>query len=245
MTSTPAQFARFRIINETRHCLAEGCNKFRKRTSRFCNTHTRTNTFWGHPLAKHIPTPTLDLYRFMFDQFVGRHADTEQVKLALELCTRLIQEGLPQDLPKWRVKQMYWTRGDVDHRLEDLKALDVTGREVLVAAGGAWLLARREPRLLQDDMRLTYRLGAEIFKTRQFPVRLTSHGNLKPHPPGTMPRRSVGKYIRRHLGVFFERVCQGIDAEQQHAIDQDATLSSEFNVTTATPTPPLERTPTP
>ena len=236
MVSTPEQFARFRTINQTRICFAEGCDKFRCRTARFCTNHNRANLLHGHPLAKHIRLPVLDYHRFKFDQFIGRHIDTDQVKLAIDFCTDLIQQGLPHEVPKWRVKQMYWTRGDVDKRLADLKGLDVTGREVLAAAGGAWLLSKREPRLLPDDNRLTYRMATEIFKVRRYPVKLTSQGNEKPSPPGTMPRRAIGKYVRRHLGVFFERCVQGIDAEAQHAIDQEQTLSTEFDVTT-TPTP--------
>ena len=56
MVSTPAQFRRFRIKNQTRHCLAEGCDKFRARTARFCTNHNRANLLYGHPLAKHIPS---------------------------------------------------------------------------------------------------------------------------------------------------------------------------------------------
>ena len=232
MVSTPAQFARFRTINQTRICFAEGCTKFRHRTARYCNKHNRINLLYGHPLAKHIGLPTLDYHRFKFDQFIGRHADTEQVQIALDFCTDLIQLGLPDETPKWRQKQYYWTRGDVDNRLRDLKDLEVTGREVLAAAGGAWLLCKRDPRLLPDDARLTYRIGTEILKTRRYPRVVTSHGNEKPRAPGTMPRRAIGKYVRRHLGVFFERCAQGIDAEVQHAIDQEQTLSAEFDVTT-------------
>ncbi len=230
--ATPAAIRRHRIINSTRHCFAEGCTKFRRRSSRHCTIHEKHVRLFGHPFAGRIPETTLEEYRFKFSAFIDRHQDTPQVIAAVQLCADLIQHGLPQELPKWRVKQLLRYRGDVDRRLLDLKALHVTGREVLNATGGVWLMSRLDPRILPDDVRLTYRLGLEVLKTRPFPHRLTANGNEKVDVPGGLPRKAIGDYLRRHLGVFLTRVVEGLDAEVRHEIEQEKTLATKFDVTT-------------
>ena len=97
-------------------------------------------------------------------------------------------------------------------------------------------MSRDDPRILPDDVRLTYRLGVEVMKTRPYPRRITTHGNDRTDVPGGLPRKAIGDYLRRHLGVFFTRVVEGLDAEVQAVIDQEKTLATKFNVTTTTPT---------
>ena len=234
--ASPAANRRYRMINSSRHCAAEGCTKFRRRSSRHCEVHERHVRLFGHPFAGRIPEATLEEYRFKFSRFIDRHQDTPQVIAAVQLCADLIEHGLPQTLPKWRVKQLLRYRGDVDKRLLDLKALHVTGREVLNASGGAWLMSRSDPRLCPDDVRLTFRMGIEVLKTRPYPRKITTHGNDRTDVPGGLPRKAIGDYLRRHLGVFFIRVVEGLDAEVRHEIEQEKTLATKFDVTTTTPT---------
>lgn len=229
--ASPAANRRYRMINSSRHCAAEGCDKFRRRASRYCVLHEKHVRLYGATGAGRIPEATLEEYRFKFSAFIDRHSETPQVRAAVQLCGDLIQHGLPQELPKWRVKQLTRYRGDVDKRLLDLKALHVTGREILDAAGGVWLLSRSDPRILPDDVRLTYRLGLEVLKTRPFPHKITTHGNDRIDVPKGLPRKAIGDYLRRHLGVFFTRVVEGLDAEVQAVIDREKMLATKFDPT--------------
>ena len=101
--ATQAEQRRYRTVNETRKCAAQGCEKFRRRSARLCTLHERHQRHFGHPLAGQIPLATLEAYRFRFAQFVDRHRDTPQVVAAIQLCDDLIEHGLPHDMPKRRL----------------------------------------------------------------------------------------------------------------------------------------------
>ena len=234
--ATAADQRRYRTVNQTRRCAAEGCNLFRRRSARLCTLHERHQRHFGHPLAGQIPLATLEAYRFKFAQFIDRHRDTPQARAAIQLCDDMIQHGLPQDVPQWRVKQMAWKRGDVDKRLDDLKQLGVSGREILDRVGGAFLLSRLDPRTLPDDIRLTFRIGMEVLKVRAYPWRDMVSGGTKRDVPGGLVRRVLGSYLRRHLAVFALRVEQGIAAEAKAIVDQAETLATEFAPSTPAPT---------
>ena len=87
--ATPAAIRNHRIINSTRYCSAEGCTKFRRRSSRHCEVHERHVRLFGHPLAGRILEATLEEYRFKFSAFIDRHQDTPQVIAAVQLCDDL------------------------------------------------------------------------------------------------------------------------------------------------------------
>ena len=222
---------RHRLINPHRHCSAPGCTRHRRRSSRYCRTHERRARLYGHPQGGQIDRKMLHSYRQQMADFLDTHADTPQVKAAVALLDDMLNYGLPKELPAWRHAQH--SQSDVVSRIRDLRDQGVTGRELLEIVGGVWLLAHDEPRTLPDDIRLTYRLGLEVMKSRTLPKRLhnspTAGGMLsRTSHPGSLPRKAIGGFVRRRLGVFFMRVIEALDAEDRYALKQAQTLAAPF-----------------
>jgi hypothetical protein len=116
--------------------------------------------------------------------------------------------------------------------------LGVTAVEALEVVGSVWLYAQDNPRDLPDDLRLTYALGSQLFKTRPTDARiLVVHGKTVrryPAPPG-IARREVGEALRVTLGTFFARVTQALDEEFAQQREQALTLAQPFTPTLGTP----------
>lgn len=226
--ASPAANRRYRMINSSRHCAAEGCTKFRRRAARFCLLHERHQRWYGHWSAGAIPLATLRRHRDDFDDFIRKHRDTEQVQAATQVCQDLIDYGVPTEkLSKYKAGQ--YERGHVHTKIRDLRDQAVEGAEVLSVAGGAWLLARFEPRVLGDDVRLDFRMGLEVLKLRPTRYRINMNGKEVRATVGGLPRRAIGSHLRCKLGVFFQRVVQGIADEQQAAVDHAALLATRFD----------------
>lgn len=227
--TTKAAHRRFVTINSSRICTSKDCTRHRRRTSRFCVLHERHQRWYGHPFAGAIPLATLRRHRDDFEEFIRKHRDTPQVIAATQVCQELIDWGVPTDkLSKWRADQ--YERFNVAGKIRDLRDQEVEGREVLGAAGGVWLLAHFEPRVLPDDLRLDYRIGLEVLKLRptRYRVKLNGKGE-KRDVVGGLPRRAIGQHLRRKLATFFVRVTQGIADEEQAAVDHAALLATRFD----------------
>ena len=199
--------------------------------------HERHHLWYGHPLAGGLPRATLRLHREAFQDFIRAHRGEPQIEAATKVCQDMIDHGIPDDGKPSKYRQSKYERFNVAGRIRALKDQQVTGKEVLAAAGGAWLLSYYEPRVLPDDGRLDYRMGIEVFKTRPMIYRVKLYGKgEKKDVIGGYPRKAVGQYLRRQLAVFFTRVIQGIAADQQAVVDHEALLAQEF--TTAIPVTP-------
>ncbi len=217
---------RHRFINPTRHCGAPGCTRHRRRSSRYCRTHERRARLYGHPMGGQIDRKLIASYRQEFTDFIDRHADTPQVKAAVELMSDSIQRGLP-----------YRSDPGADFRLRHLRDEGVTGKEALEIVGGVWLLSYREPRALPDDARLTYHLGLALIKARPYPQRLyksPTAGKMLSRSmfPGSLARRAIGEFVRRRLGVFFMRCIEAMNAEDRQDQERAQTLATPFTTIT-------------
>ncbi len=215
-----------------------------RHSSRYCRTHERRARLYGHPQGGQIDRKMLRSYRQQMADFIDTHFDTPQVQAAVALLDDMLKYGLPKELPAWRHSQH--KQSDVAQRIRDLRDQGVTGQEALEILGGVWLLAYREPRVLPDDLRLTYRLALELMKARTLPTRLyhsPTAGRMlsRTSHPGSLPRKAIGGFVRRRLGVFFMRVIEALDAEDRYAMQQAQTLAAPFIPITTTTIEELEQ----
>jgi hypothetical protein len=193
--------------------------------SAYCANHARKLAYYGHVegrlIAKNAYASYVKLARKLLKKLDGHPALTA----AVETMTALLVPGEEPTAPKplkFNARWLLW---------RELRRLDgVQPRDALATVLGVWLLSFHHPRILPDDVRLTYALAQAVLRMRPLAV-ATSHYDYETdtvdnrhRPIPGLACGLLGRRIRTELAPFLGNVTAALEAEHRRTAEQAMAL---------------------